>query len=128
MRMRSRLKSLLALGLGAALLVPVPALAETSLTAFDAARQALLSIWAELPLTARNVTLTDGTPSGRAANVAQITDGSVSANGTASHWALIDVTNSRLLAASTLSATQVVTNGNTFTLPAFNAVTFPDTA
>ena len=75
-----------------------------------------------------NVTLTDGSSSGRAANVAQITDGSVSANGTASHWALIDVTNSRLLAASTLSATQVVTNGNTFTLPAFNAVTFPDPA
>lgn len=64
MRMRSRLKSLLALGLGAALLVPVPALAETSLTAFDAARQALLSIWAELPLTARNVTLTDAPAAG----------------------------------------------------------------
>ncbi|HVX73498.1 MAG TPA: hypothetical protein VHB19_11875 [Devosia sp.] len=64
MRMRSRLDFALALGLGAALLAPLPALAETSLTAFDAARQALLSIWAELPLTVRNVTLTDGPAAG----------------------------------------------------------------
>jgi len=64
MRVRSRLKSVLALGLGVALLMPLPALAETSLTAFDAARQALLSIWAELPLTVRNVTLTDGPAAG----------------------------------------------------------------
>jgi hypothetical protein len=42
----------------------VPARAETSLTAYDAARQALLAIWTELPLTARNVTLIDGTPEG----------------------------------------------------------------
>ena len=42
-----------------ALALPAPASAETSLTAFDAARQALLAIWAELPLTVRNVTLTD---------------------------------------------------------------------
>ena len=33
--------------------------ADTSLTAYEAARQALLSIWTELPLTVRNVTLTD---------------------------------------------------------------------
>lgn len=46
------------------LLVCAPARAETSLTAYDAARQALLSIWTELPLTARNVTLIDGTPEG----------------------------------------------------------------
>ncbi|HWA42942.1 MAG TPA: hypothetical protein VHA10_07010 [Hypericibacter adhaerens] len=39
-----------------------PVAAETSLTAYDAARQALLAIWTELPLTARNVTLIDGTP------------------------------------------------------------------
>ena len=36
------------------------ATAQTSLTSYDAARQALLSIWAELPLTARNPTLTEG--------------------------------------------------------------------
>jgi hypothetical protein len=48
-----------------ALLLPgAPARAETSLTAYEASRQALLAIWAELPLTARNVTLIDGTPEG----------------------------------------------------------------
>jgi hypothetical protein len=45
-------------------LAALPARAETSLTAYDAARQALLAIWNELPLTARNVTLIDGTPEG----------------------------------------------------------------
>lgn len=52
------------LGVVAALLVPLPAVAETSLTAYEAARQALLSIWTELPLTVRNVTLTDGPAQG----------------------------------------------------------------
>ncbi|MDY0227227.1 MAG: hypothetical protein RBR38_10400 [Desulfomicrobium apsheronum] len=74
------------------------------------------------------VTLGNGATSGRKAAVAQITDGSVSATGTATHWALIDTANSRLLAASTLSASQSVTSGNTFTLPAFDAVTLPDPA
>ncbi|MFO0270405.1 MAG: hypothetical protein ACK52I_17010 [Pseudomonadota bacterium] len=60
------------------------------------------------------------TPSGRRVTVSAITDGSVSANGTASHYALVDTVNSRLLAANTLSATQVVTSGNTFTLGAFD--------
>ena len=41
-----------------------PAHAETSLTAYDAARSALLTIWNELPLTARNVTLTEGHATG----------------------------------------------------------------
>ena len=46
------------------LLLPLPAGAETSLTAYEAARQALLSIWAELPLTVRNTTLTEGPATG----------------------------------------------------------------
>ena len=45
-----------ALALG--LMLPAPVFADTSLTAYDAARQALLAIWKELPLTVRNVTLT----------------------------------------------------------------------
>lgn len=60
------------------------------------------------------------TPSGRKVTVAAISDGSVTATGTASHWALVDETNSRLLAAGSLSASQAVTNGNTFTLAAFD--------
>jgi hypothetical protein len=52
-------------GLGLALmLVPAPAFAESSLTAYDAARSALLAVWSELPLSVRNVTLTDGPAAG----------------------------------------------------------------
>lgn len=57
------------------------------------------------------------TPSGRKVVVPQVVSGSpgdVTANGTATHWALTDPGNSRLLAAGTLSAGQVVTNGNTW--------------
>ena len=50
-----RVASVLALSL----LLPAPAWAQSSLTAFEAARQALLAIWAELPLTVRNATLTE---------------------------------------------------------------------
>jgi len=60
------------------------------------------------------------TPSGRKVTVAAITDGAVSATGTATHVAIIDVTNSRLLATQALSSSQAVTNGNTFTTPAFD--------
>jgi len=74
------------------------------------------------------ITIADGASSGRTANVAAITDGSISATGTATHWAIIDTVNSRLLAAGSLSSSQAVTNGNTFTLAQFNAVTFPDPA
>ena len=49
-----------AAGFALALCLPLPAYAEASLTAYEAARTALLAIWAELPLTARNATLTDG--------------------------------------------------------------------
>jgi len=49
-----RLAALLAL----AILLPLPAFADASLATYDAARDALLAVWAELPLTVRNVTLT----------------------------------------------------------------------
>lgn len=56
---------------------------------------------------------------GREVTVSAITDGTVTATGTASHWALVDSANSRLLAAKALSATQSVTSGNPFTLTSF---------
>ena len=59
-------------------------------------------------------------PDGRKVTVASISDGSVSGTGTASHWALTDPANSRLLATGSLSASQAVTSGNTFTLAAFD--------
>jgi hypothetical protein len=59
-------------------------------------------------------------PSGRRVTVAAINDGTVTGTGTASHWAITDTANSRLLATGTLSASQSVTSGNTFTLAAFD--------
>jgi hypothetical protein len=58
-------RHLLIAALGAAtLLAPLPASAETSLTAYDAVRRALVAVWDELPLTVRNATLVKGTPKG----------------------------------------------------------------
>lgn len=58
-------------------------------------------------------------PAGRQLATAAITDGSVTATGTATNWAITDNTNSRLLAVGNLSASQSVTSGNTFALPSF---------
>lgn len=60
-----------------------------------------------------------GSPNGRQVTVNAVTNGSVSGTGTASHYAIVDTVNSRLLAAGALSATQAVTSGNTFTLTSF---------
>lgn len=56
---------------------------------------------------------------GREVTVASFSDGAITANGTASHYAISDPTNSRLLVTGLLSATQAVTSGNTFSLAAF---------
>lgn len=61
-----------------------------------------------------------GSPNGRKVTSVAITDGSVSATGTASHWAATDNTNSRLHATNSLSSSQGVTSGNQFTLAAFD--------
>jgi hypothetical protein len=63
---------------------------------------------------------------GRESIVSAITDGNVTATGTATHWALVkDTATSKLLAAGDLAAPQGVTSGNTFTLTQF-AVGVPD--
>jgi hypothetical protein len=62
---------------------------------------------------------------GREVVVAAITDGSVTGTGTATHYAIVDTDNSRLLATSTLTASQSVTSGNTFTLSSV-AIGIPD--
>lgn len=69
----------------------------------------------------------DRTPNGRKVTVAAITDGTVTTTGTVTHWALVDVANSRLLAAGALADSQAVTSGNTFTLEAFD-IGIPDAA
>jgi hypothetical protein len=53
---------------------------------------------------------------GRQVTIAAITDGAVTATGTATHYAIVDTASSRLLATGSLSASQAVTSGNTFTL------------
>jgi len=68
-------------------------------------------------------TPTDGDASGRKIVVSAISDGSVTASGTASHWALVSGT--ELLAAEELATPQVVTSGNVFTLAELD-VTLPD--
>lgn len=55
-------------------------------------------------------------PSGREVTVEVTSGGSVSANGTATHWALVDGT--ELLASGPLAASQVVTAGNPLTVSA----------
>jgi hypothetical protein len=68
---------------------------------------------------------TDRTPTGRKVVVPAITDGSVTANGTATHYAIINIAGSILVATGQLSSSQSVTSGNTFTLAAFD-IGFPD--
>jgi hypothetical protein len=60
-----------------------------------------------------------GSPNGRQIASTPITDGSVTGTATASKWAAVDAVNSRLLANGSLSASQAVTAGNTFTLASF---------
>ena len=69
----------------------------------------------------------DRTDGGREVVVAAISDGTVTATGTATHYAIIDTVNSRLLATGSLSASQAVTSGNTFTLSS-TTVGIPDPA
>lgn len=69
----------------------------------------------------------DRSGGGREVVVAAITDGSVTATGTATHYAIVDTSNSRLLATGALTASQAVTSGNTFTLTSV-AIGIPDPA
>ena len=67
----------------------------------------------------------DRSGGGREVTVAAVTDGSISATGPASHYAILDTSNTRLLATGSLSASQSVTSGNTFTLASFK-IGIPD--
>lgn len=64
--------------------------------------------------------------SGRKVTIPAITDGSVTGAGTASHWGFSKTTaTTALLAAQSLSSSQGVTNGNTFSLDAI-IIAIPD--
>jgi hypothetical protein len=69
----------------------------------------------------------DRTGGGRKVVVAAISDGSITGTGTATHYAIVDTVNSRLLATAALTASQSVTSGNTFTLATFD-IGIPDPA
>tara|TARA_R110000824_G_scaffold146565_1_gene315393 strand:- start:2380 stop:2751 length:372 start_codon:yes stop_codon:yes gene_type:complete len=69
----------------------------------------------------------DRTGGGRKVTVAAITDGAVTGTGTATHFAILDTVNSRLLATGSLTASQAVTSGNTFTLSTVD-IGIPDPA
>lgn len=69
----------------------------------------------------------DRSGGGRKVAVAAISDGSITATGTATHYAITDTSNSRLLATGSLTASQSVTSGNTFTLATFD-IGIPDPA
>lgn len=69
---------------------------------------------------------TDGDSSGRKVVISAISDGSVTGTDDATHWALSDTTSPQfLICANSLSSSQAVTSGNTFTLPAID-ITIPD--
>lgn len=67
-----------------------------------------------------------GSPSGRKLTTAAITNGSVTATATATHWSVVTSGSTRLEVAQSLSASQAVTNGNTFSLAAAD-VRLPNT-
>jgi hypothetical protein len=70
---------------------------------------------------------TDGDTSGRKVTLSAISGASVTGTGTATHFAITDTSNSRLLATGALSASQAVTSGNTFSLTAVD-IEIPDPA
>ena len=67
----------------------------------------------------------DRSGGGRKVTMSAISDGSVTATGTATHYAIVDTVNSRLLVTGSLTASQAVTSGNTFSLEALD-VGIPD--
>jgi hypothetical protein len=67
------------------------------------------------------------TGGGREVVAAAISDGSVTGNGTATHYAVVDTVNSRLLATGSLTTSQSVASGNTFSLGSFT-IGIPDPA
>ena len=67
----------------------------------------------------------DRTGGGREVVVAAVSDGSVTSTGTATHYAIVDTVNSRLLATGSLTTSQSVSSGNTFSLGSFT-IGIPD--
>ena len=71
---------------------------------------------------------TDATPDGRQVSIATFTDGTVTATGTATHWALVDDTTSDLLAAVAVPSAQALTSGNPLSMTSALVIRIPDAA
>jgi len=69
----------------------------------------------------------DRSGGGRQVTLSAVSGGAVSNTGTATHYALTDVSNSRLLATGALTASQAVTGGNSFATTALS-IGIPDPA
>lgn len=69
----------------------------------------------------------DRSPTGRQVTIAAVTDGTVTANGTAAWWALSDTVNSRLIAAQTIATPKAVVTGSPWTIDAIT-IGIPDPA
>jgi len=69
----------------------------------------------------------DMTPNGRKVTVSGFADGDATATGSATHWALVDVTGTELIATGELDDAESLTSGSTFSISAFDiGVTDPD--
>jgi hypothetical protein len=67
----------------------------------------------------------DATPNGRQVTIATFTDGTVTATGTGTHWALVDANDSRLLAWVEGDNPQVVTGGNPLSMTSAIPIRIP---
>lgn len=67
----------------------------------------------------------DGSPNGRAVTVSAITDGTVTSAGTATHYALVDTTGTRLLVAHSLASSVALATGSPWQSTAFT-IRLPD--
>ncbi|RAP39302.1 hypothetical protein BYZ73_21235 [Rhodovulum viride] len=68
------------------------------------------------------------TGGGRKIDIATFTNGTVGANGTGTHWALVDGATSRLLATLPVPAPQAVTSGNPLSLTSVIEIGFSPAA
>ena len=67
----------------------------------------------------------DRTGGGRKVTLSAISNGTVTANGNATHYSIVDTTNSRLLVTGALTQQQSVTANNTFSLASLD-IAIPD--
>jgi hypothetical protein len=91
-----------------------------------AAATGAASVGNKTSLGASDLTLGAGSPNGRAITVAAVTGGAVTSSATATHYAIVDTVNSRLLVTGDVNPDQVVTNGNTWAFASSFTIRIPN--